>query len=138
MFVGVELKRGDKVFEFEGYGIPKFSVDGQRMLLTDNKKISTFAVSTGNLLSDLSTVYSNTTDDGGQVYYSNAKPNFWNNKDLEGYQVGVVYGGVYTNYKTKEQHYTKSQMLIFDTNSDQVIHSVLDLPPFNFPIFLQS
>lgn len=128
--VGVELKWGAKLYEFVAYGDPTFSTDGQRMTFeTVNNRAITYITANGELWSDLSGRYNNQTPDGGYVSFSRHTAQFWNSGEPQGYKIGILYQGTYSNRTTDRIHWSNSQLLIYDLRNDDLLHSLLDLPP---------
>ncbi len=127
--VGIELKWGDKLYEYIAFDEPIFSLDGQRVIFSRvDGRAETFIVANGELWSDLSARYSNRTDDGGWVSFSRRFTQFWNSNEPQGYKIGILYQGTYSNYVTDKQHWSDSQLLIYDTRNDDLVRSLLSLP----------
>jgi len=128
--VGIELKWGDKLYEYIAFDEPIFSPEGQRVIFSRvDGRAETFIVANGELWSDLSAWYSNRTDDGGRVSFSRQFTQFWNSGEPQSYKIGILYEGSYSNYVTDKQHWSDSQLLIYDTRNDDLVHSLLSLPP---------
>jgi len=128
--VGIELKWGNKMYEFVAYGELVFSADGQRMMAqTPDGLVGTYIVANGEPWSDLSWWYSNEAVDGGRVFFSGSSAQFWGGDEPQGYKIGILYEGTYSNYETDLWYRADSQLLIYDTRSDDLIQSLVSLPP---------
>ena len=128
--VGVELKWGAKLYEFVAYGEAIFSADGQRITFdTVDGRAITYITANGEMWSDLSGRYGSRAADGGYVSFWRHTAQFWNGGDLPGYKIGILYQGTYSNRTTDRIHWSNSQLLIYDLRNDDLLHSLLDLPP---------
>ncbi len=77
----------------------------------------------------LSTWFSSDTEDGGEVSYSRSHAQFWGGMDPPGFGIGVLYQGDYRNEETGIWRWADSQILLYDTRNDEMIQSLLHLPP---------
>jgi WD40 repeat protein len=128
--VGVGLKGGNNLYELSAGGEPVYSSDGKRMLLYNLRgNLGTYVVANGQPWGDLSTGFSTDTGDGGEVSYSHSHAQFWTGMEPPGYKIGVLYQGDYRNEETGVWRWADSQLLIYDTRNDEMIQSLLHLPP---------